>query len=99
MFNPFINLINNVVSLINFALIVWLVLDMLIRLDIVNRYNPLVQRVHATLGQLFEPMLRPIRRVLSNILPNLGGIDLSPIVLILLLHFLVDAMYSWFYRI
>jgi len=99
MLNPFIDLIGNVISLINLGLIVWLILDVLINLDIVNRFNPLVRRVYAALSGFFEPMLRPIRQLLAKILPNLGGIDISPVVLILILHFLNDALYSWFYRI
>ncbi len=92
---PFVNLINHIIDLVNLGLIVWIVLDMLMRFDIVNRYNPLVRRVHAALGDVFEPMLRPIRRLMAKILPNLGGLDLSPLVLILLLHFVADAVNSW----
>ena len=98
MLNPFINLINNIISIINFGLIVWLVMDLLIRFDIINRYNPLVMRIHAALSNLFEPMLRPIRQVLAKILPPMP-VDLSPLALLLLLHFIVDAMYSWFYTL
>lgn len=99
MLNPFIDLINNVISLINLAIIIWAVLGLLIHFDIVNRHNPLIQRIYFTLGRVLEPLLKPIRRVLSKFLPDLGGIDISPIVLILLLHFINDALYSWFYSI
>lgn len=98
-FNPFIDLISNIIFLINLALIVWVVLGLLMHFDIVNRGNPLVQRIYATLGRLLEPLLKRIRRVTDKFIPDLGGIDLSPIVLILLLHFINTAMYSWFYRI
>lgn len=99
MFNPFIDLMSNIIFLINLALIIWVVLGLLIHFDIVNRYNPLVTRVYSTLGRLLEPMLGRIRRFTSKFLPDLGGIDLSPIILILLLHFIDNALYSWFYRI
>lgn len=99
MFNPFIDLISNVIFLINLALIVWIVLGLLMHFDIVNRTNPLVSRVYSTLGRLIDPMLSRIRRVTGKFLPDLGGIDLSPIVLMLLLHFINNAMYSWFYTI
>ena len=99
MLNPFINLLGNLISLINLTLIIWIVLSLLLQFDIVNRTNPVIQRIFATLQMLVEPLLRPIRRFLAKFLPNLGGIDLSPIVLILLLHFLSDALYSWFYSI
>ena len=98
MLNPVINLINNIVSIINFGLMVWLVLDLLMRLDIINRYNPLVMRIHAGLSSAYEPMLRPIRQLLAKILPPMA-IDLSPLALLLLLHFVVDALYSWFYTV
>lgn len=98
MLNPFIHLISNIISLVNLALIVWIVISLLIQFDIVNRNNPLVARVYAILTRIFEPMLCPIRKQLDRWLPNLG-IDLSAIVFILLLHFVDNAMYTWFYTI
>lgn len=99
MLNPFIDLIGNLISLINLVLIVWIVLSLLMQFDIVNRGNPIVQRVFGTLSMLVEPLLQPIRRVLNRLLPQLGGLDLSPVVLILLLNFVSNALYSWFYSI
>lgn len=99
MLNPFIYLINQIVTLINFALITWVILGLLIHFDILNRGNPLVSRVYDALSRLLEPLLRPIRRMLGKYLPDLGGVDLSPIVLILVLNFIVSALYSWFYTI
>lgn len=99
MMNPFIDLINNVISLINLALMVWIVLGLLIHFDIVNRYSPLVNRIQNALSRFFEPILQPIRKKLNRWLPNLQGIDLSPVVLLLLLHFITNALYSWFYTI
>lgn len=97
MFNPFIDLINSVIYLINLGLMVWIVLGLLIHFDIVNRYNPIVSRIYGTLSQLFEPLLRPIRARIMKYMPN--GIDLSPVVLILLLNFIDSALHSWFYTI
>ncbi len=99
MFNPFIDLISNIISLVNLALMVWIVLGLLIHFDIVNRASPIVARVYDILSRLMEPLLSRIRRVTGKYLPDLGGIDLSPIILILLLHFINNAMYSWFYKI
>lgn len=99
MLNPFINLIGNIISLINLALLIWVILGLLMHFDIVNRHNPLIQRIYMTLGRLLEPMLAPIRRLCNKILPDLGGVDVSPIILILLLHFINDALYDWFYSI
>lgn len=99
MLNPFIDLVSNIIFLINLALISYIVLGLLLHFDIVNRSNAVVMRVHGTLARLLEPMLGRIRNAIGKFLPDLGGIDLSPIVLILLLHFIENAMYSWFYRI
>lgn len=99
MLNPIIDLIGQIISLINLILIIWLVLDILINLDIVNRHNALIQKVYFTLGKIVEPMLRPIRRLTGKYLPNFGGIDISPVILLLLLGFIKNALYSWFYTI
>ena len=99
MLNPFINLIGNVIAIINLALFIWIILGLLMHLDIINRHNPLVQRIYFTLQKLFDPILRPIRKLLGRLPWDLGGLDLSPILLILFLHFLNDALYSWFYAI
>lgn len=99
MFNPVINLISDIISIINLALIVWIILGMLIYFDVVNRSNPLVNRINDVLSRLLEPMLGRIRRATSKFLPDLGGVDISPIILILLLHFINNALYEWFYHI
>lgn len=96
MLNPFINLLSNVISIVNLALIVWIVLDICIQYSIVNRGQPLVDKIYTTLTRLFDPILNPIRNLLNKVLPPIG-LDLSPLVLILLLMFLNDAMYSWFF--
>lgn len=99
MLNPFIDLISNIITLINWALIIWLILDLLINFDVINRHNALIQRIYFGLSKLVEPLLRPIRKLLAKYLPNLGGIDISPIILVLLLNFLNNAMYTWFYDV
>ena len=99
MLNPFIELISTIIYLINLTLITYIVLGLLIYFDIVNRGQPLVARIYDALTRLIEPMLGRVRRATSKFLPDLGGIDLSPIILMLLLHFVNRAMYSWFYTI
>ena len=67
---------------------VWLViisaiLSWLVAFNVLNQRNQFVNTVGTALYRLTEPALRPIRRFL----PNLGGIDISPIILILLIYF------------
>lgn len=98
MLNPFIHLISNIISLVNIALIAWVILGFLIHLDVANRQNPMVAKLYDTLSKLINPVLSPIRAYLKKRLPNLE-VDLSPVILLLLLHFLDNALYSWFYSI
>jgi YggT family protein len=60
------------------------VMSWLLAFDVINMRNDLVRSVWNTTNALTEPVLRPIRRVL----PPLGGMDISPIVLLLLLSFI-----------
>lgn len=92
---PFIQLISNVIYLYNMAIFIWFVLGLLVYFNIVNRTHPLVQKVNEFLTKLIEPVLRPIRKYV----PAIGGIDISPIVLILLLNFLQNALFYYFVRI
>ena len=57
------------------------VLSWLIAFNVVNTRNQFVSSVWDFLYRITEPALRPIR----NMLPNLGGIDISPIILILII--------------
>ena len=52
------------------------IMSWLISFDVLNVRQPLVGQVWYTLQRILEPIYRPIR----NVLPDLGGIDLSPIV-------------------
>jgi YggT family protein len=80
-----------VISIYIWLLIGQAVLSWLIAFGIVNRHNRVVGMIEDFLWRITEPALRPIRRIL----PNLGGIDISPVVLILLLYFL-DAEIQWY---
>ncbi len=72
------------VDLYIWVVIIGAVLSWLIAFNVVNTSNRFVYTVADFLYRITEPALRPIRRLL----PNLGGIDVSPIVLILVLIFL-----------
>lgn len=89
--HPVIWLISTVFWLLNAAVIVWIVLRLLIQFEIVNRFNPIVSQINLSLTKLLDPILNPIRRIL----PDLGGIDLSPLVLILALNFVEQTVYYY----
>ena len=67
------------------------ILSWLLAFGVINRYNRAVSVIGDFLYRVTEPALRPIRAVL----PNFGGIDISPVILILLLYFLRDLMFEY----
>lgn len=85
------NLIDAVVNIFLLILLVSIVLTWLIHFGIVNPRQRLVQIIGEITYRITEPLLAPIRRFM----PNLGGIDLSPIVLILLIYFLRDLLFEY----
>ena len=86
-------LFDSVVTLMIWAVILSAVFSWLIGFNIINIQNRLVYIIVNALNRLTNPFLIPIRRFL----PNLGGIDLSPVVLILLLIFFRNLVIEYFY--
>ena len=84
-------LIDTVISIYIWLLIISAVLSWLVAFNVINTSNRFVYTVMDVLYRVTEPLLRPIR----NILPNLGGIDLSPVVLILALSFARNLMFEY----
>ena len=92
MTNPFLWLIHTLIWTYIYILIAAAVMSWLIAFNVVNSQNPTVRMIWNFLYNVTEPALRPIR----SILPNLGGIDISPIILIIGLMFL-DQLVIWLY--
>ena len=86
-----LHLVDTLITIYIWLLIAQAILSWLVSFGIVNRYNRVVAVVGDFLWRVTEPVLRPIRRVL----PDLGGIDISPVILILLLWFLRDLMFEY----
>jgi YggT family protein len=85
---PLIGFIVLVIDLYIWVVIAGAILSWLIAFNVVNTQNRFVYSVADMLYRLTEPALRPIRRVL----PNLGGIDISPVILILFFLFIRDVV-------
>ena len=86
-------LFDTVINLFIWAIILSAVFSWLIGFNIINVNNRLVYIIVDSLNRLTEPFLRPIR----NLLPNLGGLDLSPVILILLLIFFRNLVFEYLY--
>lgn len=83
MVNPFIWLIFALLDIYWWIIIATIIISWLTAFNVMNRSNPYVRQIAYGLNALTEPLLRPIRRVL----PDLGGLDISPIFLLIGLQF------------
>lgn len=85
---PLFKVVSIAIELYIYALIAQAILSWLVAFNVVNTHNRFVYTMFDVLGRLTEPALRPIRRFL----PNLGNIDISPVILILVLIFLQSVL-------
>lgn len=63
------------------------VMSWLLAFNVINGQNQVVRTIWNGINAITEPFLQPIRRLLARLLPNLRGVDLSPMVLIFALLF------------
>jgi YggT family protein len=92
MINPIVWLIHTIIWLYIYTLVAVAVLSWLIAFDVLNTRNQFVRQIADVLHRLTEPALRLIR----NFMPNLGGIDVSPVILVIGLMF-IDQIVYWIY--
>ena len=84
-------LIHTVIWLYAYLLIAQAILSWLLAFGVINRYNRAVSVIGDFLYRVTEPALRPIR----SMLPNFGGLDISPVVLLLFLFFVDKLIYEY----
>jgi YggT family protein len=82
-----------VLQLYVYVIIASAILSWLVAFNVVNRYNDFVRSIWNLATALTEPLLRPIRRMI----PNLGGIDISPVILLLFIFFLERVIEEYIY--
>ena len=88
----FLILIDTLVTLIVWILIFQVIMSWLIAFNIVNTHNRFVWQINYALHKLTNPLLSPIQQIL----PNLGGIDISPVILIIVLHVARNILFEFF---
>jgi YggT family protein len=93
--SPFIWLILTILNLYFWVVLATVIISWLMAFNIMNPSNPYVRQVSYALRRLTEPVLVPIRRVL----PDLGGIDISPIILIIGLQFVQQLVVTYLSRL
>ena len=92
--NSLLMLLVTVIDLYVWVIIISAVLSWLAAFNVINSSNRFVAMIGDMLYRLTEPALGPIRRFL----PNLGGIDISPVILILLLLFARNLLIEYWPR-
>ena len=81
MLQAVVDILGMVISTANMLLIIWIIIGLLFAFNVVSPRNQFAYAVHDALSRLFEPVLRPIRKVM----PDTGQIDFAPMVFMLLL--------------
>ena len=82
-----------VLRLYTYILVIVVIMSWLISFGVINVYNNVVRAIWDTLNAMTEPLLRPIR----NVLPSFSGLDVSPLVLMLLIFLLQDIIIKYIY--
>ena len=89
----FLNVILLVLDLYWYVIIAVAIMSWLIAFNVINVYNEIVRSIWNALNALTEPVLRPIR----NMLPNFGGLDVSPIILLLIIYLIKQVIFLYIY--
>ena len=90
--NSLLNLINSLVDLYCFTLISYVIMSWLIAFKIINPWQPFVRSLINGLSRLHDPILNWIR----SVIPNLGGLDISPVILLLAIQFTRNLLFELF---
>ncbi len=84
-------LIDKVIDIYTWIVIAGAIMSWLVAFGVVNVSNKFIRMVVDVLYRLTEPVLRPIRQIL----PNLGGVDISPVILLLGLFFIRSLLWEY----
>ncbi len=84
-------LIDTIIDIYTWIVIASAIMSWLVAFGVVNTRNHFIRVIVDMLYRLTEPVLRPIRRLL----PNLGGVDISPVILLLGLFFIRSLLWEY----
>ena len=86
-------LINQIIGIYSWILIINVIFSWLLSMNIFNTNNRIIIAIYYGTKKLTDPLLNPIR----NFLPNFGGLDISPIILLLLLSLFSNLLKEYFF--
>ena len=88
-------ILNGLLSLLWWAIVISAILSWLVAFDVINRRNTAVYQVLDFLDRVTGPVLRPFQRLV----PSLGGVDISPIIVLLIIsgvqQYLLKGLHDW----
>ena len=83
-----LQIIQILLTVLWWIILIQAILSWLIAFNVINMHNDFVRQLYTTIGQLTEPLYRPIRRIL----PDFGALDFSPMVVLLILYILMNVV-------
>jgi YggT family protein len=89
--NPIISLIAIILNLYWWVVMAAVVMSWLTAFNVINVHNDFARAVLRALYALTEPIFRPLRKVI----PPIGGLDLSPLIVLVLLSWLTYSVLPW----
>ena len=82
--------LNFIINIIWFLVIASAIFSWLYAFNVINTRNEAINMIGRSLNQVTEPLYRPIRRII----PTMGGLDLAPLVVLVILFFLQQLLYT-----
>ena len=82
--NALLPVVNDALQIYWWCIVIMAIMSWLMAFNVLNRSNHNVNRLYDFFMRITEPALRPIRRIV----PYIGGIDISPVILLLAVSFL-----------
>jgi YggT family protein len=90
MFYAILQTLSFILNIVWWVFLIMIIMSWLISFNVINTRNQFVDMVWRVVNQITEPILRPIRRVV----PPVGGLDLSPIIVFVIIFFLQNWIAS-----
>lgn len=91
----FLDILSILLNILWWIIIIQAVMSWLIAFNVINTHNDFVGQLWHVLDRITEPLYRPFRRIM----PDFGGIDLTPMVVLILLIILQGPVMAYLYRL
>lgn len=82
--NPLIEVLILVLYLFQWSLVVYILISLLVQFGVVNPYHSIINLIQNSLSQIHEPILNVLRRYI----PIFGNLDLTPLIVFVVIHFI-----------